>query len=66
MPGWALVLTALTVPGLEILAGACLCLGFLTRSAGLVTAFLGTTYALVTASALVRGLTVARPTGRTR
>ena len=56
VPNRLIILTALVIPRLEVLAGLGLCLGFLARSCALVTSLLGVGFALVTSSALLRGL----------
>ncbi|MCA9795368.1 MAG: DoxX family membrane protein [Candidatus Eremiobacteraeota bacterium] len=58
VPARLITLAAITLPWLEILAGACLLAGALTRSAALITGFLSLAFAVGIGSALARGLNI--------
>ncbi|MBM3464947.1 MAG: DoxX family membrane protein [Armatimonadetes bacterium] len=58
VPTSLVTLLAVALPCLEILVGACLAVGFLTTSCGLVVTVLTTTFAGAMASAVWRGLNI--------
>jgi len=58
LPANLVTLVAIWLPWLELLAGACLAVGFLTESSALVLGLLSLGFAGGTTSAVVRGLSI--------